>query len=153
MSKLFYYVSKLTKITNQLGQVIDQDYLGLYFKDEKTARDNIKKDIEALENSKYLANCTHTPLSEIGVTLQANLSGEQHLIFIADYQLTSVAELLSDVDVFPDTEELLKKGTYKDQTAEDLKPFGKQAERDKMDELADLSKQLIQISSAEYYQP
>ena len=36
MSKLFYYVSKLTKITNQLGQVIDQDYLGLYFKDEKT---------------------------------------------------------------------------------------------------------------------
>ena len=131
----------------------DSDTLGLYFKDEKLAKKCVKKDIEELENSKYLSNCTHTDLDADNIELKANVFGEQELVFIAEYKIEPVATLVEDECIFPDTEELVKAGTYKDKNKDDIMPFVKQAKRDQIDKIAGLANQWAAIANAGYVDP
>ena len=147
MNNSVCYVLKTTRIFDKFDNIIDQDSICLYFIDENIAKENVKKDIDELQKSKYLSNCECPEINDNIAILKSNLYGQDDLIFQADYEIIPINNLITDVDVFPDTSELLNSGTYKDQKEEDLLPYSKQFTRDKINELAELSKQLIQLGS------
>ena len=148
---VIYCVIKETCVLNQSGNPVDRDCLVLYFKNEKIARDNIKKDIKELEKCKYLANCTcEDDIDNLDlIEFAANIYQDQFLVFKAYYRVEPVAELIDNVDVFPDTEELLKEGTYKDQKEEDIIPFARQAARNEIEEKAKEARLMIDFANAQ----
>lgn len=153
MNNSVCYVLKTTRIFDKFNNIIDQDSICLYFIDENIAKENVKKDIDELQKSKYLSNCECPEIDDNVVILKSNLYGQDDLIFQADYEIINIPPVITDVDVFPDTEELLENGKYKDQDESDIMPYINQLNRNKIEELADLSKQLIQLANADYIQP